>query len=172
MLSFPVQELFPTETRAMSHGLAAATGKVRLPQRLRNIPTDTRLLIQSLVLHKLARQSDTGPEENALSTLMLQVGALIAGVVFGLVPDRAVFYISAFCGLLGVITTFLLVPDISGLELSEGVSMSMADYKQSIFHSEVEFGYPQGLLRPAGRRHPLSADAGCFWPGPVRRCGQ
>jgi hypothetical protein len=28
-LPWPLQELFPTETRAMSHGLAAATGKVR-----------------------------------------------------------------------------------------------------------------------------------------------
>jgi len=46
----------------------------------------------------------------------------VAGVVFGLVPDRTVFYISALCGLLGAVTTFLLVPDISGLDLSEGAA--------------------------------------------------
>jgi hypothetical protein len=49
-----------------------------------------------------------------------QVGALVAGVVFGLVPDRTKFYISALCGLLGALVTLLLVPDISGLDLSEG----------------------------------------------------
>lgn len=68
-------ELFPTETRAMSHGLAAACGKL---------------------------------------------GAVAAGVVFGLVGNVAKFYISAICGLLGAVLTVLFIPDISGLELSEG----------------------------------------------------
>ena len=44
----------------------------------------------------------------------------MAGVVFGLVSDRTKFYISALCGLLGALVTLLLVPDISGLDLSEG----------------------------------------------------
>ena len=51
------------------------------------------------------------------------MGALVAGVVFGLVPDRTKFYISAFCGLLGMLLTWLLVPDISGLDLSEGARL-------------------------------------------------
>lgn len=46
----------------------------------------------------------------------------MAGVVFGLVSDRTKFYISAFCGLAGAAVTLLLVPDISGLDLSEGTS--------------------------------------------------
>ena len=51
-----------------------------------------------------------------------QVGALVAGVVFGLVSDRTKFYVSALCGLAGAVVTLLLVPDISGLDLVEGVS--------------------------------------------------
>ena len=46
----------------------------------------------------------------------------MAGVVFGLVSDRTKFYISAGCGLAGAAVTALLVPDISGLDLSEGAS--------------------------------------------------
>lgn len=46
----------------------------------------------------------------------------MAGVVFGLVSDRTKFYVSAACGLLGAVVTLLLVPDISGLDLSEGLS--------------------------------------------------
>ena len=51
-----------------------------------------------------------------------QAGALVAGVVFGLVSDRAKFVISAVCGAVGMAITMLFVPDISGLDLSEGGS--------------------------------------------------
>lgn len=68
-------ELFPTETRAMSHGLAAACGKL---------------------------------------------GAVVAGIVFVFVGNVAKFYISAVCGLVGAVLTVVFIPDISGLELSEG----------------------------------------------------
>ncbi|KAL0027711.1 hypothetical protein WJX79_010856 [Trebouxia sp. C0005] len=68
-------ELFPTEARAMSHGLSAAVGKA---------------------------------------------GALVAGVVFALTSDQGKFYISAACGLAGVLCTFLFIPDITGLDLREG----------------------------------------------------
>ena len=51
-----------------------------------------------------------------------QAGALVAGVVFGLVSDRAKFVISAVCGAVGMAITMLFVPDISGLDLSEGWS--------------------------------------------------
>lgn len=51
---------------------------------------------------------------------MLQAGALVAGVVFALTSNQGKFYISAFCGLAGVICTFLLIPDITGLDLREG----------------------------------------------------
>lgn len=51
-----------------------------------------------------------------------------------MVSDRAKFYISAWCGLLGAVVTLLLVPDISGLDLSEGkakiyLSKSMMIYR-------------------------------------------
>lgn len=68
-------ELFPTEARAMSHGLSAAVGKA---------------------------------------------GALVAGVVFALTSDQGKFYISAACGLAGVLSTLLFIPDITGLDLREG----------------------------------------------------
>ena len=51
---------------------------------------------------------------------MLQAGALVAGVVFALTSNQGKFYISAICGLAGVICTFLLIPDITGLDLREG----------------------------------------------------
>ena len=50
----------------------------------------------------------------------MQAGALVAGVVFALTSDKGKFYISAACGLAGVICTFLFIPDITGLDLREG----------------------------------------------------
>ncbi len=50
----------------------------------------------------------------------MQAGALVAGVVFALTSDKGKFYISAFCGLAGVLCTFLFIPDIGGLDLREG----------------------------------------------------
>lgn len=49
----------------------------------------------------------------------------MAGVVFGLVGKRAKFYISAFCGLAGMLVTYILIPDISTLDLQEGVPLVM-----------------------------------------------
>ena len=39
-----------------------------------------------------------------------KAGALVAGVVFGLVSDQGKFYISAFCGLAGVVCTIIFIP--------------------------------------------------------------
>ena len=50
----------------------------------------------------------------------MQAGALVAGVVFALTSDQGKFYISAACGLAGVLCTFLFIPDITGLDLREG----------------------------------------------------
>ncbi len=47
-------------------------------------------------------------------------GALVAGVVFGLVDDRGKFWISAACGIAGVFVTFIMIPDITTLDLKEG----------------------------------------------------
>ena len=57
---------------------------------------------------------------HAVCFVMVQAGALVAGVVFALTSDQGKFYISAFCGLVGVATTFLFIPDIGGLDLREG----------------------------------------------------
>lgn len=56
-------------------------------------------------------------------TRWLQAGALVAGVVFSVLSSRGKFVTSAVCGLLGVVITGALIPDIGGLDLSEG-----ADY--------------------------------------------
>jgi len=52
--------------------------------------------------------------------VLMQAGALVAGVVFALTSDQGKFYISAACGLAGVLCTFLFIPDITGLDLREG----------------------------------------------------
>lgn len=44
----------------------------------------------------------------------------MAGVVFGLVDDRGKFWISAACGIAGVFVTFIMIPDITTLDLKEG----------------------------------------------------
>ena len=50
----------------------------------------------------------------------MQAGALVSGVVFALTSDQGKFYISAACGLAGVLSTLLFIPDITGLDLREG----------------------------------------------------
>lgn len=88
-------------------------------------PQIAALMTRVVFWHHATRHGHAPPVEGCVKIIIasiLQVGALVAGVVFGLVPDRTVFYISACCGVLGAVTTFLLVPDISGLDLSEGAA--------------------------------------------------
>ena len=59
-------------------------------------------------------------EQYGLKLWCVQAGALVAGVVFALTSDKGKFYISAACGLAGVVCTFLFIPDITGLDLREG----------------------------------------------------
>ncbi|KAK9814173.1 hypothetical protein WJX72_001627 [[Myrmecia] bisecta] len=68
-------ELYPTEVRALGHGISAALGKA---------------------------------------------GALVAGFVFNAVSNQTKFYISAFCGLAGVVVTLAFIPDLTGMDLREG----------------------------------------------------
>ena len=55
----------------------------------------------------------------------------MAGIVFALVSNRAKFYISAFCGLTGVLITYVFVPDISALDLREGA------HRLLLFHGRM-----------------------------------
>lgn len=57
---------------------------------------------------------------HGFSAAVGKAGALVAGVVFGLVDDRAKFWISAACGLAGVVVTVIFIPDITTLDLKEG----------------------------------------------------
>ena len=50
----------------------------------------------------------------------LQVGALVAGFVFNAVNNQTKFYISAFCGLAGLVVTILFIPDLTGMDLRDG----------------------------------------------------
>lgn len=67
-------ELFPTEVRAVAHGISAAAGKL---------------------------------------------GALIAGLAFHSMSNTAIFYVSAACGLIGGLFTWLFVPDVTTLDMAE-----------------------------------------------------
>ncbi len=105
---------------------------------LKVVITGTICLAHCLELRTLSQGSSDSSQEtppqpqfwltcaNAASVLFImaaydtQAGALVAGVVFGLVSDRAKFVISAVCGAVGMAITMLFVPDISGLDLSEG----------------------------------------------------
>ncbi|KAG2495268.1 hypothetical protein HYH03_006541 [Edaphochlamys debaryana] len=57
---------------------------------------------------------------HGFSAAVGKAGALVAGVVFGLVDNRTKFWISAFCGLAGVILTIITIADTTGLDLREG----------------------------------------------------
>lgn len=50
---------------------------------------------------------------------VLQVGAIIADVVFGYVSQRTSFYLSAAFGLVGAAVTWLFLLDTTGLSLDE-----------------------------------------------------
>ena len=80
-------------------------------------------LLLLFLLLLLTPSIDSSPHHAAAADLaagLVQAGALVAGVVFALTSDQGKFYISAFCGLVGVVCTFLFIPDISGLDLREG----------------------------------------------------
>ncbi|EFJ43350.1 proton/phosphate symporter [Volvox carteri f. nagariensis] len=104
---------------------------------------------------------------HGFSAAVGKAGALVAGVVFNLVDNRAKFWISAFCGLAGIILTFFTIPDITGLDLREGDRrwLAILDGHHDYYHGEavnprylsvVErmLGYGR-LYRPDG-----AADAG------------
>ncbi|KAG2491417.1 hypothetical protein HYH03_010206 [Edaphochlamys debaryana] len=55
-----------------------------------------------------------------------KAGALLAGVLFGLVDNQSKFWISAWCGFAGVILTLITIPDTTGLDLHEGDKRWMA----------------------------------------------
>lgn len=57
---------------------------------------------------------------HGFSAAVGKAGALVAGVVFAMVDNRVKFWISAFCGLAGVILTIITIPDVTGLDLREG----------------------------------------------------
>lgn len=102
-----------------------------------------------------------------------QVGALVAGVVFGLVSDRAKFYISAWCGALGALLTLFLVPDISALDLSEGEFHLSIDPVNTVVTSRRIFSAAHAVpgarhLRPRPVRGRLRLHKHDF--GPDTRC--
>ncbi|GLI58503.1 hypothetical protein VaNZ11_000236 [Volvox africanus] len=76
---------------------------------------------------------------HGFSAAVGKAGALVAGVVFNLVSDRAKFWISAFCGLAGIILTFFTIPDITGLDLREGDRrwLAILDGHHEYYHGEA-----------------------------------
>jgi MFS family permease len=57
---------------------------------------------------------------HGFSAAVGKAGALVAGVVFGLVNHQAKFIISSVCGIAGAILTIFMIGDLTGLDLREG----------------------------------------------------
>lgn len=57
---------------------------------------------------------------HGVSAAVGKAGALVAGVIFGLCNNQTKFTISAACGLVGAIVTYIFIPDLTGLDLREG----------------------------------------------------
>ncbi|GFR43042.1 hypothetical protein Agub_g4047 [Astrephomene gubernaculifera] len=76
---------------------------------------------------------------HGFSAAVGKAGALVAGVVFNLVDNRGKFWISAFCGLAGVILTFITIPDVTGLDLREGDRrwLAILDGNHDAYHGEA-----------------------------------
>ncbi|GLC45588.1 hypothetical protein PLESTB_000874300 [Pleodorina starrii] len=76
---------------------------------------------------------------HGFSAAVGKAGALVAGVVFGLVDMRVKFWISAFCGLAGVVLTLFTIPDITGLDLREGDRrwLAILDGHHDAYHGEA-----------------------------------
>jgi len=72
---------------------------------------------------------------HGFSAAVGKAGALVAGVVFSHVSDQTKFTISAICGLIGAVITFILIPDITGLDLREGDKrwLAVLDGKHSAY---------------------------------------
>ncbi|KXZ43854.1 hypothetical protein GPECTOR_79g133 [Gonium pectorale] len=73
---------------------------------------------------------------HGFSAAVGKAGALVAGVVFNLVDNRAKFWISAFCGLAGIILTFITIADTTGLDLREGDRrwLAILDGHHDLYH--------------------------------------
>ncbi|KAG2435009.1 hypothetical protein HYH02_012007 [Chlamydomonas schloesseri] len=76
---------------------------------------------------------------HGFSAAVGKAGALVAGVVFGLVDNRTKFWISAFCGLAGVILTVITIPDVTSLDLREGDRrwLAILDGHHDMYHGDA-----------------------------------
>lgn len=50
----------------------------------------------------------------------MQFGALAANIVLGKISDRSKFYYTAVAAGVGALVTMLFIPEVTGLDLSEG----------------------------------------------------
>lgn len=76
---------------------------------------------------------------HGFSAAIGKAGALVAGVIFGLCSDQAKFIISAACGAVGAVVTYLFIPDLTGLDLREGDKrwLAIIDGKHDAYHGEA-----------------------------------
>ena len=74
-----------------------------------------------------------------MSAAVGKAGALVAGVVFSLVSNQTKFIISAACGLVGAILTWIFIPDLTGLDLREGDKrwLAIIDGKMDVYTGEA-----------------------------------
>ncbi|KXZ53070.1 hypothetical protein GPECTOR_8g63 [Gonium pectorale] len=102
---------------------------------------------------------------HGFSAAVGKAGALVAGVVFNLVDNRVKFWISAFCGLAGVILTFITIPDTTGLDLREGDRrwLAMLDGHHELYHGlavHPRFLSPLERLLGYGKQYRVDDDLG------------
>jgi len=76
---------------------------------------------------------------HGFSAAVGKAGALVAGVVFGYSGDRAKFIISASCGIVGAVLTYIFIPDTTGLDLREGDKrwLAILDGKHDSYSGEA-----------------------------------
>jgi hypothetical protein len=109
-------ETVPTETRSMCHGFSAAVGKAGALVAgvvFGLVPTCGPGLEEAM----LANGAAPGCVINSSASAAQQATqkSLISAAI-----NQRNFYISAACGIAGLIVTFLLIPDLTGLDLKEG----------------------------------------------------
>ena len=76
------------------------------------------------VRHRAASQSLWQPIHDFMAKadipFVVQFGALAANIVLGKISDRSKFYYTAVAAGIGALVTMLFIPEVTGLDLSEG----------------------------------------------------
>lgn len=90
--------------------------------------------------------TETRTFAHGISAAMGKVGALISGITLNLVTDPADrFYISAGCGLAGLILTYMFIPNVTQLDLAENDRYWEAVKSKKTQQYRGEYNNPKNL---------------------------